>query len=73
MRPTPLTGEIFTDPVLDQHSGANHQNLFDNITVHIKPDKKNSYLFFKVPSRQALINLAQTIGFNKLLGGNCPL
>lgn len=38
--------EIFADPVLDQHSGANHQNLFDHITVHISPDKNNSYALF---------------------------
>ena len=38
--------EIFTSPVLDQHSGANHQNLFDNITVHLTPDKANSYALF---------------------------
>ncbi|MTH16082.1 hypothetical protein GKZ88_10910 [Flavobacterium sp. LC2016-01] len=38
--------EIFTDPVLDQHSGANHQNLFDNITVHLKTAKNNSYALF---------------------------
>jgi hypothetical protein len=38
--------EIFADPVLDQHSGANHQNLFDNITVHLTPDKNNSYALF---------------------------
>ena len=38
--------EIFADPLLDQHSGANHQNLFDHITVHINPDKNNSYLLF---------------------------
>src|SRR5690606_12990270 len=25
--------EVFVNPVLDQHSGANHQNLFDNIMV----------------------------------------
>ena len=37
---------IFADPLLDQHSGANHQNLFDHITVHINPDKNNSYLLF---------------------------
>lgn len=38
--------EIFAEPLLDQHSGANHQNLFDHITVHITPDKNNSYLLF---------------------------
>jgi hypothetical protein len=38
--------EIFKAPVLDQHSGANNQNLFDNITVHFKTDVKNSYALF---------------------------
>ncbi len=27
-------------PTLDQHAGSNHQNLFDNLTVHIVPDKR---------------------------------
>ncbi|MEM8981777.1 MAG: hypothetical protein AAGC71_02030 [Pseudomonadota bacterium] len=26
--------EVFTTPTLDQHAGANHQNLFDNVTLH---------------------------------------
>ncbi|MDN3644743.1 glycosyl hydrolase family 28-related protein [Pontixanthobacter aestiaquae] len=26
-------------PTLDQHAGANHQNLYDNLTVHITPDQ----------------------------------
>ncbi len=26
-------------PTLDQHAGSNHQNLFDNLTVHIVPDQ----------------------------------
>ncbi|OIV40275.1 hypothetical protein [Flavobacterium johnsoniae] len=38
--------ELFADPLLDQHSGANHQNLFDNITVHITADKNKSYYLF---------------------------
>ncbi|KRB59987.1 DUF4955 domain-containing protein [Flavobacterium sp. Root186] len=38
--------EIFADALLDQHSGANHQNLFDNITVHITADKNNAYFLF---------------------------
>tara|TARA_R110002049_G_scaffold279395_1_gene458354 strand:- start:4581 stop:6239 length:1659 start_codon:yes stop_codon:yes gene_type:complete len=38
--------EVFTSPLLDQHSGANHQNLFDNITVHISPKIDNSYPLF---------------------------
>jgi hypothetical protein len=38
--------EVFADPVLDQHSGANHQNLFDHITVHFTPDSNNTYALF---------------------------
>ncbi|MCD0467136.1 glycoside hydrolase family 55 protein [Flavobacterium sp. ENC] len=38
--------EVFADPVLDQHSGANHQNLFDHITVHITPDTNTAYALF---------------------------
>lgn len=39
--------KVFVDPVLDQHSGANHQNLFDNITVHVKNIEDNTYGLFK--------------------------
>jgi len=28
--------EVFVTPVLDQHAGANHQNLFDNVTLHTR-------------------------------------
>ncbi len=38
--------EIFTDPDLDQHAGANHQNLFDNIKVHFDADNSNTYSLF---------------------------
>jgi len=38
--------EVFVMPVLDQHSGANHQNLFDQITVHIDPSEDGSYPLF---------------------------
>lgn len=38
--------EIFTDPDLDQHAGANHQNLFDNIKVHFVPNADNTYPLF---------------------------
>ncbi|WP_445735968.1 hypothetical protein [Mariniflexile sp.] len=38
--------EVFSNPLLDQHSGANHQNLFDNITVHLNPNADNSYPLF---------------------------
>lgn len=39
--------EVFKAPVLDQHSGANHQNLFDNITVHVSLDGERDYPLFK--------------------------
>ncbi len=26
--------EVFVAPVLDQHAGSNHQNLYDNVTLH---------------------------------------
>ena len=38
--------EVFVMPVLDQHSGANHQNLFDQIMVHIDPSEDGSYPLF---------------------------
>jgi len=41
-----LDCEVFVDPILDQHSGANHQNLFDNIKVHVSPNNDNSYPLF---------------------------
>ena len=28
--------EVFVTPVLDQHAGSNHQNLFDNVTLHTR-------------------------------------
>ena len=39
-------------PTLDQHAGANHQNLYDAVTVHIEPDAATdadpaSYELFK--------------------------
>lgn len=30
--------EVFQMPTLDQHAGCNHQNLFDQITLHVQPD-----------------------------------
>lgn len=30
---------VWTTPTLDQHAGANHQNLYDNATVHVTPDQ----------------------------------
>ena len=37
---------MFVNPVLDQHSGANHQNLFDNTKVHITLNEDKSYPLF---------------------------
>ncbi|WP_244307299.1 right-handed parallel beta-helix repeat-containing protein [Flavobacterium fluviatile] len=37
---------VYKNPVLDQHSGANHQNLFDNVTVYLEPLADNSYPIF---------------------------
>ena len=31
--------KVYQDPLLDQHSGANHQNLFDNIEVWVTLDE----------------------------------
>ena len=33
--------EVFVSPTLDQHAGANHQNLFDNVTLHMKAVRSN--------------------------------
>ena len=30
---------VWTGPTLDQHAGSNHQNLYDNVTVHVTPDQ----------------------------------
>lgn len=39
---------VYKKPVLDQHSGANHQNLFDNTTVYLDNSELNdSYGLFK--------------------------
>ncbi|MDO6607452.1 glycosyl hydrolase family 28-related protein [Saccharophagus degradans] len=43
--------EIYSRPILDQHSGANHQNLFDNLQMYIELNEQelasNSYALFK--------------------------
>lgn len=31
---------VWTTPTLDQHAGANHQNLYDNVVVHVSPDQR---------------------------------
>jgi hypothetical protein len=37
---------VYKSPILDQHSGLNHQNLFDATTVYIEPNSANSYPIF---------------------------
>jgi len=32
---------VWQDPVIDQHAGANHQNLFDDITFHVQARRAN--------------------------------
>ncbi|WNO53719.1 glycosyl hydrolase family 28-related protein [Stakelama saccharophila] len=32
---------VTSDATLDQHAGANHQNLFDDVTLSIAPEKKD--------------------------------
>lgn len=34
--------------VLDQHAGANHQNLFDNVTLHVQAQRKFGSPFYSV-------------------------
>ena len=33
---------VFKDPALDQHAGANHQNLFDDLRLHITASPSNA-------------------------------
>jgi len=42
-----MNAHVFKTPVLDQHAGSNHQNLFDNIHVYLraKRDKKGKAYF----------------------------
>jgi hypothetical protein len=32
-----LRAEVHSDAIIDQHSGSNHQNLFDQLTLHVAP------------------------------------
>ncbi|MEQ8472595.1 MAG: hypothetical protein RIC35_15495 [Marinoscillum sp.] len=38
--------KIEQSPILDQHSGANHQNLFDNVEVKVQLGEQRSYPLF---------------------------
>ena len=39
---------VLNASVLDQHAGANHQNLFDNVTLHINAKRRNGSPFYDV-------------------------
>ncbi len=39
---------VLNASVLDQHAGANHQNLFDNVTLHVTPQRRNGQPFYPV-------------------------
>ena len=39
---------VLSGSVLDQHAGANHQNLFDNVTLHVNPKRRNGQPFYPV-------------------------
>ncbi|MEO0607668.1 MAG: hypothetical protein AAFY82_05515 [Pseudomonadota bacterium] len=39
---------VLNASVLDQHAGANHQNLFDNVTLYINPKRRNGQPFYPV-------------------------
>ena len=36
------SAEVFVTPTLDQHAGANHQNLYDNVTLHMPAVSTNN-------------------------------
>lgn len=39
---------VLSASVLDQHAGANHQNLFDNVTLHVNAKRKDGRPFYSV-------------------------
>ncbi|MEM9235111.1 MAG: hypothetical protein AAGA69_12835, partial [Pseudomonadota bacterium] len=39
---------VRTAPVIDQHAGSNHQNLFDNITLHLSAGEEEGVPSYKV-------------------------
>ena len=39
---------VFVTPTLDQHSGANHQNLYDNVTLHVTARETSAGLVIPV-------------------------
>lgn len=41
-------GVVEVSPVLDQHAGANHQNLFDNVTLYARAKQRQGTPFYSV-------------------------
>lgn len=39
---------VMNASVLDQHAGANHQNLFDNVTLYIRPQRRDGRPFYPI-------------------------
>ncbi len=39
---------VLNASVLDQHAGANHQNLFDNITLYVRPQRREGRPFYPI-------------------------
>lgn len=39
---------VLNASVLDQHAGANHQNLFDNVTLHVWPTRRDGRPFYPI-------------------------
>ncbi|MBC2606719.1 glycosyl hydrolase family 28-related protein [Pelagicoccus albus] len=40
--------QVFAAAVLDQHAGSNHQNLYDNVTLHLSAEKKDGDWIYPV-------------------------
>ncbi|MEM6651258.1 MAG: hypothetical protein AAF582_01575 [Pseudomonadota bacterium] len=39
---------VLNASVLDQHAGANHQNLFDNVTLYVRPERRDGRPFYPI-------------------------
>ncbi|MEO1019458.1 MAG: NosD domain-containing protein [Pseudomonadota bacterium] len=39
---------LLNGSVLDQHAGANHQNLFDNITLYVRPQRRDGRPYYPI-------------------------
>lgn len=39
---------VLKGSVLDQHAGTNHQNLFDNVTLYVRPERRDGRPFYPI-------------------------